>query len=107
MDKESLRDKMKPDPAFATSPICVPDKDYEFSVDPDIITLVESDPFYGYESETIVAHLRKLDDIAALFTNNERSCYLYLLKIFPFSLKGMLRYGLILLILVVCVVPRI
>ena len=37
-NKESLRDKMKPDPAFATSPICVPDKDYEFFVDPDIIT---------------------------------------------------------------------
>ena len=52
---------MKPDPAFATSPICVPDKDYyDFSVDPDIITLVESDPFYGYESETVVAHLTKL-----------------------------------------------
>lgn len=79
---------MKPDPAFATSPICVTDKDYEFSVDPDIITLVESDPFYGYESETVVAHLTKLNDIAALFTNNERSRYLYLLKIFPFSLKG-------------------
>ena len=42
--KESFRDRMRPDPAFATSPICVPDKDYyEFSVDPDIITLVESD----------------------------------------------------------------
>ena len=54
---------MKPDPPFATSPICVPDKDYEFSVDPDIITLVESDPFYGYESETVVAHLIKLNDI--------------------------------------------
>ena len=53
---------MKPDPAFATSPICVPHQDYyDFSVDPDIITLVESDPFYGYESETVVAHLRKLD----------------------------------------------
>ena len=36
---------MKYDPAFATSPIYVTDKDYEFSVDPDIITLVESDPF--------------------------------------------------------------
>ncbi len=73
-NKESLRDKMKPDPAFATSPICVTDKDY--------------DPFHGYESETVVAHLTKLNDIAALFTNNERSRYLYLLKIFPFSLKG-------------------
>ena len=65
--KESFRDRMRPDPAFATSPICVPDKDYyDFSVDPDIITLVESDPFYGYESETVVAHLTKLNDIAAL-----------------------------------------
>ena len=36
---------MKPDPAFATSPICVTNKEYEFSVDPEIITLVESDPF--------------------------------------------------------------
>ena len=36
---------MKPDPAFATSPIFVTDKDYEFSVDPEIITLVESNPF--------------------------------------------------------------
>ena len=66
---------MKPDPAFATSPICVPDKYYEFSVDPDILTLVESDPFYGYESEIVVAHLTKLNDIAALFTNDERSRY--------------------------------
>ena len=45
---------MRPDPAFATSRICVADKDYyDFSIDPDIITLVESDPFYGYESETL------------------------------------------------------
>ena len=55
---------MKYDPAYATSPISVTDKDYDFSVDPEIITLVESDPFYGYESETVVAHLTKLNDIA-------------------------------------------
>ena len=41
---------MKYDPAFATSPIFISDKDYDFSVDPELITLVESDPFYGYES---------------------------------------------------------
>ena len=46
---------MKYDLAFATSPIFVTDKDYEFSVDTEIITLIESDPFYGYESETVVA----------------------------------------------------
>ena len=86
--QQSLNARMKPDPTFATSPICVTDKDYEFSVDPDIITLVESDPFYGLESETVVAHLTKLNDIATLFTNDEKSHYYYILKIFPFSLKG-------------------
>ena len=40
--QQSLNARMKPDPAFATSPIFVTDKDYEFSVDPDIIALVES-----------------------------------------------------------------
>ena len=62
---------MEPDPAFATSPICVTDKDYEFSIDPEIITLVEFDPFYGLESETVVAHLTKLNDIAILFTTGD------------------------------------
>ena len=88
LKEKSLNARMKYDPAFATSPIFVTDKDYEFSVDPDIITLVESDPFYGYESEIVVAHLTKLNDIATLFTNDERSRYFYILKIFPFSLKG-------------------
>ena len=54
--QQSLNARMKPDPAFATSSICVTDKDYEFSVDPDIITLVQSDPFYGNEAETVVAY---------------------------------------------------
>ena len=60
--------KMKCDPKFATSPIFVDDKDYEFSIDPKLITLVESDPFHGYETETVVALLTKLNDIATLFT---------------------------------------
>ena len=41
---------MKYDPEFATSPIVIADKDYEFSVNPELITLVESDPFHGYET---------------------------------------------------------
>ena len=56
---------MKYDPAFANSPIFVTDKDYDFSVHPEIITLVESNPLHGYESETVVAHLTKLNDIAS------------------------------------------
>ena len=45
LKEQSLNTRMKYDPAFATSPIFVTDKDYECSVDPKIITLVESDPF--------------------------------------------------------------
>ena len=82
MKEKSLNGRMKYDPAFATSPICISDTDYDFSVDPDIITLVESDPFYGYESETIVAHLTNLNDIATLFTRDEKTCYYLSLSCF-------------------------
>ena len=75
LKEKSLNARMKYDPAFATSPICISDKDYDFSVDPELITLVESDPFYGYESETVVAHLTKLNDIATLFTHEEKIRY--------------------------------
>ena len=73
--QKTLNARMKYALAFATSPICVTDKDYDFLVDPEIITLVESDPFYGYESETVVAHLTKLNDIATLFTHEEKIHY--------------------------------
>ena len=78
---------MKCDPKFATSPIFIDDKDYEFSVDPELITLVEYDPFHGYESETVVAHLTKLHNIATLFTSEEKIRHYYVLKLFSFSLK--------------------
>ena len=88
LKEKSLNARMKYDPVFATSPIFITDKDYDFSVDPEMITLVESDPFCVYESETIVAHLTKLNDIATLFTNDEKTRYYFILKLFPFSLKG-------------------
>ena len=76
LKEKSLNATMKYDHAFATSPICVTDKDYDFFVDPELITLVEPYPFYGYESETVVAHLTKLNDIATLFTHEGKNCYL-------------------------------
>ena len=79
---------MKCDPKFDTSPIFVDDKYYEFFVDPELITFVEYDPFHGYETNTVVAHLTKLNGIATLFTNDDKTHYYYILKIFPFSLKG-------------------
>ena len=107
LKEKSLNARMKYDPMFSTSPIFVNDKDYEFSINPELITLVESDPFYGYESSTIVAHLTKLNDIATLFTNDEKTHYYFIFKLFPLSLKGDVKLGTILLLLVVCVVPRI
>ena len=74
-EEKSLNARMKYDPMFATSTIYIADKDYEFSVDPELITLVESDPFHGYETETVVAHLTKLNNIATLFTHEEKTCY--------------------------------
>jgi hypothetical protein len=50
--------------------------------------LVESDHFHGYESGTVAAHLTKLNDIATLFAREEKIHYYYILKLFPFSLKG-------------------
>ena len=66
LKEKYLNARMKCDPMFATLPIVVPDKDYEFSVNPELITLVESDPFHGYETETVVEHLTKLNDIATV-----------------------------------------
>ena len=107
VEEKSLNARMQYDPKFANSPIFVTDKDYEFSVDPELITLVESDPFHGYESETVVAHLTKLNDIATLFTHDEKTRYYFILKLFPFSLRVMLKLGTVLLLLVVRVVPMI
>ena len=50
--------------------------------------MVESDHFRGYETGTVVAHLTKLNDIATLFTHDEKVLYYYILKLFLFSLKG-------------------
>ena len=88
LKEKSLNARMQYDPMFATSPICIADKDYEFSIDPELITLVEYYPFHGYETETVVAHLTKLNDIATLFAHDEKIRYYYILTLFPFSLKG-------------------
>ena len=88
LKEKSLNARMQYDPKFSTSPIFVTDKDYEFSVNPELITLVETDPFHGYESKTAMVHLTKINDIATLFAHEEKIRYYYILKLFAFSLKG-------------------
>ena len=70
------------DPTFDMSPIFVTDKDYEFFVDPELITLVESDPLHGYDSEIVVAHFTKLNDIATLFSHKEKKSITIFLSCF-------------------------
>src|SRR4051812_12125004 len=107
LKEKFLNARMKCDPKFATSPIFVDDKDYEFSVDPELITLVESDPFHGYETETVGAHLTKLNDIATLFAHDEKIHFYYILKLSLLSLKGDAKIWYNILLLAVCVAPKI
>ena len=82
LKEKSLNARMKYDPKFATSPIFITDKDYEFFVDLELIILVESDPFHGYETETVVARLTKLNDIATLFAHEEKIATIIFLNYF-------------------------
>src|SRR4051812_4089675 len=71
--KHSLKNKFTPDPTFATSHICIPDPDFDFSVDLSLISTVEADPFYGRENDDAIGHLTKLTELGGLFTTDERS----------------------------------
>src|SRR3954470_22022163 len=45
LEKHSMKNKITPDPEFVTSPICIIDPDYDFSVDLSLISTAEADPF--------------------------------------------------------------
>src|ERR1041384_6453760 len=86
--KHSLKNKFTPDPTFVTSPICISDPDYDFSVDLSLISTVEADPFYGRENDDAMENLTKLTELGGLFITNERIQNFYMTKLLPFSLKG-------------------
>ena len=54
-----MKNKFNPDPKFASSPICIEDADFDFSVDLSLISTVEADPSYGRENENAIAQDRK------------------------------------------------
>src|SRR3954462_14228160 len=49
LPKHSVKNKFTHDPTFDTSPICITDLEYDFSVDISLISTVEADPIYGKE----------------------------------------------------------
>ncbi|KAK1663365.1 hypothetical protein QYE76_051524 [Lolium multiflorum] len=55
--EHAVRYKLSPDPKFATSPINIRDKDYDFSLDLSHIAIVEKTPFCGTEKESAVEHM--------------------------------------------------
>ncbi|KAK1606851.1 hypothetical protein QYE76_030524 [Lolium multiflorum] len=55
--EHAVRYKPSPDPKFATSPINIRDKDYDFSLDLSHIAIVEKTPFCGKELQTTLEEL--------------------------------------------------
>ncbi|KAK1617216.1 hypothetical protein QYE76_022733 [Lolium multiflorum] len=84
--EHAVRYKLSPDPKFATSPINIRDKDYDFSLDLSHIAIVEKTPFCGTEKESDVEHMTELSTLSGLFSDDIKMRY-FVAKIFPFSLK--------------------
>ncbi|KAK1682426.1 hypothetical protein QYE76_043274 [Lolium multiflorum] len=83
----TVRHKLSPDPKFATSPICIKDKDYDFSLDLSHIAIVEKAPFCGTEKESAVEHMNELSSMSSLFSDDVKMRTYFVIKNFPFSLK--------------------
>ncbi|KAK1647778.1 hypothetical protein QYE76_065583 [Lolium multiflorum] len=83
----TVRHKLSPDPKFATSPICIKDKDYDFSLDLSHIAIVEKAPFCGTEKESAVEHMNELSSMSSLFSDDDKMRTYFVIKKFPFSLK--------------------
>ncbi|KAK1602557.1 hypothetical protein QYE76_037406 [Lolium multiflorum] len=85
--EHAVRYKLSPDPKFATSPINIKDKDYDFSLDLSHIAIVEKTPFCGTEKESVVEHMIELSTLSGLFSDDVKMRTYFVAKIFPFSLK--------------------
>ncbi|KAK1606848.1 hypothetical protein QYE76_030521 [Lolium multiflorum] len=85
--EHAVRYKPSPDPKFATSPINIRDKDYDFSLDLSHIAIVEKTPFCGTEKESAVEHLTELSTLSGVFSDDVKMRTYFVTKIFPFSLK--------------------
>ncbi|KAK1609860.1 hypothetical protein QYE76_033533 [Lolium multiflorum] len=85
--QHAVRYKLSPDPKFATSPINIKDKDYDFSLDLSHISIVEKTPFCGTEKESVVEHMNELSTLSSLFSDDVKMRTYFVAKIFPFSLK--------------------
>ena len=88
LSRRTIIPKLSSDPKFATSPIDIKDKDYDFSLDLSYIAIVEKEPFCGTKNESAVAHMNELSTMSGLFSDDIKMRTYFVAKIFPFSLKG-------------------
>jgi hypothetical protein len=86
--RRAVRYKLSPDAKFATSPIDIRDKDYDFSLDLSYISIIEKEPFCGTENESAMGHMNELSTLSNLFFDDTKLRTYFVAKIFPFSLKG-------------------
>jgi hypothetical protein len=85
--RHAVRYKLSPDAKFATSPIDIKDKDYDFSLNLSYISIVEKEPFCGTENESAIGHMNELPALSNLFSNDIKKHTYFVAKIFPFSLE--------------------
>jgi hypothetical protein len=85
--RRAVRYKLSPNAKFATSPIDIRDKDYDFSLDLSYISIVEKEPFCGTENESAMGHTNELSALSNLFSNDIKKRTYFVAKFFPFSLK--------------------
>jgi hypothetical protein len=86
--RHAVRYKLSPDAKFATSPINISDKDYDFSLDFSYISIVEKEPFCGTESKSAMEHMNELSSLSNLFSDDTKLRTYFVANFFPFSLKG-------------------
>jgi hypothetical protein len=86
--RRAIRYKLSPDAKFATSPISISDKDYDFSLDLSYISIIEKEPFYGTKNESAMEHMNELSSLINLFSDDTKLRTYFVAKIFPFLLKG-------------------
>src|SRR3954466_363889 len=83
LERRTIIPKLSPDAKFATSPINIKDKDYDFSLYLSYINIVEKEPFCGTENERAVAHMTELSTIGALFSDYVKMRTNFVAKILP------------------------
>lgn len=82
-----------PNDDFCASPIYIEDDAYEFSIDPEVITLVESHAFHEHENEKVVDHICKFQSFVISLGRKLQINITLCLNLFPFHLKMMLKLG--------------